>query len=68
MAVNQSYVMGWLVERFEWESTLAELHAHAQRPQRQVAGGHCEPHTATEGAVVPHPGDVPAPAAPQDPA
>ena len=29
MAATQTYVIGWLVRRLEWEDTLAELHARA---------------------------------------
>src|SRR6476659_3414202 len=27
--MNQTYVLGWLAQRLEWERTLADLHAHA---------------------------------------
>ena len=32
MAVNQSYAIGWLVGRLDWECTLAEIHARAGAP------------------------------------
>jgi|KBSSwiStaDraftv2_1062776.scaffolds.fasta_scaffold8134170_1 hypothetical protein len=28
--MNQTYVLGWLAQRLEWERTLADLHADAQ--------------------------------------
>ncbi len=44
MAVNQSYAIGWLVRRIEWERALADLHAQAHIAH--------EPHDASDEATV----------------
>jgi hypothetical protein len=40
MAVNQSYAVGWIIERLDWECTLADLHVRARLADNRATAPH----------------------------